>query len=333
LKKSLFITLLGIVVFVSACGRLIVTVTPTVPVATASPVPTATSTALPGKVIFVQSSSFVGDINSIQTTVADQAASSGLLFETRETIQPADITSDWKVVLLLSAPDNLNELLTSSPQTRFVVVTPDELQASTNLNVIRIRPEKLAFLAGYITELVSDDWRGAGLLASDGKTSNEELQAFVNGGQYWCGTCSPAHPPYVLFPLYSTQPSNADWTTWQAGVDQLIANRLSDIYISNQAASAELLAYLAGKGIKLIGVGTPSQEILGNWVTTITWNISDPIKQHWPEIVSNQSGQSYDAALMLTNVNSEWMTVGRLRLVEEVAAALQQGLVDPLNVP
>jgi DNA-directed RNA polymerase len=171
------------------------------------------------------------------------------------------------------------------------------------------------------------------LLASDKPTSNEELQAFINGGQYWCGTCSPVHPPYVLFPLYSTQPANADWTTWQTTADQMIANRLSDIFISRQASSAELLNYLAAKGLKLIGEVPPIQEVLGNWVATVSWNIGDAIRKNWSEITANQDGKTFEASLMLTNVNPEWLSAGRLRLVQEVADVLQQGLLDPLDIP
>lgn len=330
-KKTLL--LISLVLLIFGCTKPSPSATATIPVAIETPVVTVTNTALPGKLVLVGKAGFLGDADAIQAVIQEQAAASGLVFDQRDAIQPSDITPDWKVIFLLNAPDNLTDLLNQAPGARFIVVTGDNIAAANNLNVIHLDQSRLAFLAGYITELTSDDWRGAGLFPSDTPTANNELQAFVNGGQYWCGTCSPAHPPYVKFPIYTTQPVSSDWTAWQVAADQLIADRLSDIYVSRSALKPELLSYLAGKGIKLLGEGTPTQEVLGNWVTSISWNLSDLVKNNWTDLISDQTGQTYEAGLLLTNVNAEFLTLGKQRLVEEVAAGLQQGLISPLSVP
>lgn len=332
MKKTTISILIITVLTLFACGHPVATATPTGAIV-ASPVPTVTTTPLPGRVVLVASPNFAGDLASVQTTVGHLAETSGWVFETRESLQPVDITGDYRVVIFLALPENLSDIINAAPQTAFVVMTADDLQPSSNLTVIHMAASRQAFIAGYITELIADDWRGAGLLPADGNPTGSEIQAFVNGGQYWCGTCSPLHPPYISFPIYSTRPSGSDWTSWQAAADELIANRLSTVYVSSQAASTELLGYLAAHGFKLIGTGAPAQELLGNWVATLSWNVLAPLEQHWTEIAANQGGQIYEAGVQLTNVNPEWLTVGRQRLIEEVSGLLQQGLLNPLDVP
>jgi hypothetical protein len=73
--------------------------------------------------------------------------------------------------------------------------------------------------------------------------------------------------------------------------------------------------------------------VLGNWVATIGWNIAQALNDNWSEILSAQDGKIFDAPIVLNNVNSEWLTDGKLRLVEEVSTSLSQGLIDPLNAP
>lgn len=332
MKKTTISILIVAILTLFACGHPVATVTPT-EVVIASPVPSATATSLPGKVVLVASPNFPIDVGAVQTTISHLAETSALLFEIRESLQPADLTGDFRVVIFLAPPQNLANFLNAAPQTAFVVVTADELQPSNNLVVIHLNASRQAFIAGYITELIADDWRGAGLLPAGGSSGDAEAQAFVNGGQYWCGTCSPLHPPYVSFPIYSTRPAGSDWTSWQAAADELIANRLSTVYVSSQAISVELLGYLAAHGYKLIGTQTPAQEILGNWVATLSWDIIAPLEQNWDGIVANQGGQTYDATVQLKDVNPQWLTVGKQRLVEEVSALLQQGLLNPLDVP
>lgn len=283
--------------------------------------------------MLVADARFTGDLVGIDTTVSAQTQSAGLTYEKRESLQPGDISSEWKLVIFTVKPDNLNDFLSQAPGTFFIVITSDAVQPAANLSVVHTDPARLAFLAGYITELIADDWRGAGLLPNDTPYANDVKQAFVNGGQYWCGTCSPQHPPYMNFPIEGEQSSGADWTGWKSQADPLIDNRLSVMYVSQQAAKPELLSYLAAYGIKLLGETTPTQDILGNWVATLGWNITDVITNHWSEFLSGQPGQVYEAGIALTNVSAEWLSAGRLRLVEETAGKLQGGLVSPLSVP
>jgi len=333
-SKNYFLILALLALVLVACGTPTAkTPTPALQITVVTAIPAQTSTSLPGKVILVLPASFTGDFNTLQAAVGSLASGSGLQFESRQALQPADIQPDWKVVVLLEVPSNLADLLSANPHTQFLLVTSQDVSVSPNLTVIRLDQPEKAFVAGYIAELVADDWRAAGLFPEDDPQSGLITQAFVNGGNYWCGTCSPSHPPYVYFPLTSVIPSNSDWTAWQTAADQLITNRLALIYVSVAANNPDLLKYLAGEGILLIGGSAPASNVLGNWVATIDWNIPQAITDHWTGVVSGQGGMVYDAPIVLADVNEEFLTVGRQRLVEEVVTALQQGLINPLDIP
>ena len=69
-------------------------------------------------------------------------------------------------------------------------------------------------------------------------------------------TAAPAlHCSYPLnkYPFISTQPAASPASAWQAGFDAMNVNKINVLFVAKEAASPELLAYLATLDVAMIG--------------------------------------------------------------------------------
>lgn len=334
--RSASLFLLLAILLLSACAKT-ATGTPAPPTALpATPSPQATSlpTAAPARVVLVTSpGDDPGQTGAVQALLTSLAARDGLSYEERSAPQPGDITPDWKVVVLLTPPGNLSELLAAAPQTRFISASLTDLPAAPNLSVIRLHLEWQAFVAGYAATLIAADWRAAGLVPSDEPYGGVWVDAFQNGGRYLCGICNPYYAPLVRFPLVAYQPSTSDPSTWLAAADQLNTNIIYVMYVAPQAASPDLLNALALRNMIIMGSVTPPAEVRGYWAVTIGHDISTALEDLWQPVLAGQGGQVVHASIQLADISDSIFSPGRQQLVEQVISDLAGGFINPMSVP
>lgn len=322
-----FASLALIVLFILAagCGTPTPAATPT-----AAPTPTlaATATPLPGEVLLVTNG--VTDpalLSSAQETLTRLATGSGYTLKVLPAATPVDLTPQVVIAVFLAPPADLDNLLTTSPQTQFVVVSPAELPQAANLSVVLANPEYQSFLAGYTAILLSNDWRAGGLLP--GGTPEDDLlqQSFVNGGSYFCGTCSPLYPPYLNFPIQGSLPAGSDANAWIAMAGQLLANRLNVMYVSPEAASPELYNYLASQNLVILGAGTPPESTAARYAGSVIQDPITPIETLWPDLTSGKGGSTAAADLLFAHMNPALFSEGRQHQAEQVIEQLRRGLI------
>lgn len=342
-KILLFLLLLGLLV---GCGEPTASpalpptaqatpkVEPTVVVPTRSPTPppTITPTALPGVVILAASKqNDERQVQAVKKILEELAAKNGWVVESRSAVQAADITSTWKVIVFLFTPANLPDLAAAAPKVQFVVVTSAEVKTAANLTVIRLHPVHVAFLAGYLTTLIAPDWRSGGLLPSEEPSSAALQEAFLNGGRYFCGRCSPYYAPIVAFPQVTSLPNTSNYATRKAAMDELQKKVLRAVYIDPSLSSTELWNYLASLRFILVGGQPPSSDASARWAASVNEDIIEPLRSAWPEVAAGKGNKTVDAALQVVDIQAEWLSVGRQRLVEEVRQGLLNGSIAPLS--
>jgi hypothetical protein len=304
-----------------------------VPTATPQPSPTAQ----PGKVILLAPSG--ADAQSFQTVLAELGGVSGLFLETQADLQPAGLGQNVRVVVALAPPANLNDLLSASPQTQFVVISGADLPQANNLSVIRWRPESQAFLGGFISVLLSTDWRSGGLLPSDGPLAANLQDAFVNGGRYFCGVCAPGWPLGLTYPQVAPLPASSDGPAWQAAAAGLFDNsKVEAYYLAAEAYRPEVVDYLQGKDqfgktLLLVGVQPPPDSLRAQWAATVSFDTIAPLRQVWPDLLSGKGGAVIEAPLALSDVNTANLGEGRLRLVNDLIEELRTGSIFPFTIP
>ena len=188
--------------------------------------------------------------------------------------------------------------------------------------------DQQAFLAGYITMLVTKDWRAGGLLPAEPASWTE---AFLNGGRYLCGRCIPLYSPIVEFPVATTLPGGAD--AGQALEALNVLNQqyyLDTIFIHPQISSGELLNQLVGQEIVFVGLQTPPEALKAQWAATVMIDIPAALRLAWPQ--GDAPGAVFTAPLVLQDINSDLLTEGKQKLLNQVLQDLQNGLISPLSV-
>jgi hypothetical protein len=344
-KSIVFILAILVLVFsLSACGvqptaALTLTPAPAPPVSTATPsLPTATPTPASSATLAVLRVLLIApkemdarQVTPIKKTLEELAAGSGFTFETRASIQPAELDPSFKIVVFLNTPANLTELASAGSKTQFVVAGVNELRSFPNLNLIRLHPERAAFLAGYLATIIAPDWRSAGLLASDQAAATILQESFLNVGRYYCGRCSPYYAPVVTFPLVTTLPANSTLAARKTAVDEMQKKIVRAMYVDPVLASNDLLAYLVKLNYILIGGATPADDFKARWAVTVSEDTLTPLRKLWPDLAAGKGGKVVDASLELTDIQPDFLSAGRQRLVQQVVEGLNSGEISPLS--
>ncbi len=297
-------------------------------------VPTPEFTAEPAKIILVSDAgASSSDVQKAETVLTDLAGQENMNLLQASNLIPADLTPEVKVVVWIGQADGMGELAAGAPQVQFIAITPANLNPSANLNIIHNRPEQAVFIAGYMSTLIAPDWRGAGLLPSDGPLGNQVQAVFSNGGRFFCGRCAPAYAPVVLFPLSAALPANSPASAWQTAFDDLNKNIIEVIYVSDAAASPELLSALSEKGMILIGSEPPTADLQSAWAATVSMDSISQLQTLWPDLLAKKPGQLLQATVELSNIDPAKLSPGRQELVNAMIENLQNDLVNPFSVP
>ena len=338
-KTAIFLFILALTLV--GCNR----ATPAnTPAAVETPVftETVTPTPLASKVLLV--SGEADDpalVSQLGSELANLSSQAGLTLEQRSGLQVSELTGEMKVVVFASAPANMTDLLNSSGSIPFVVVSDQDIPAASNLTVIRIHPEYSLFMAGYIAEMITADWRVAGLIPSDLPQSESLQQAFQNGGRFWCGICKVEAGPYVSFPLVAALPSGSDVNAWEAAVDQLETNRVYTVVAWDLANVPDVYTYITGLSVFseqgfftnpiLLGNEIPSDAVRPSWAVTLTPDVSTPLQAAWADLMEGNPGSTFTAGVKMTEINETLFGLGKQRLADETIQTLVKGLIDPFN--
>lgn len=343
-RRYITILLLALSVLLAACGgqavvppvatQAAVETTPELPAA--APTAEPTPTPLPGKVLLYAPAGV--DPQPYQQLVAELSAAAGWTVETLSELQAAQITPEVKVVVATSVPSSLNEWLSAAPQAQFIVIAGIDMPPAANLTVIRERPEYQVFLSGFVSALLSQDYRAAGLLPSDGPLGEQIAEVFVNGGRYYCGTCAPGWPLNYVYPYAVTSPGATGGAAWQAALAGAFDNQKVDVvYLAPETVLPEVLAYLQGRvqfdrTMVVVGAQPPPQILQSQWAASIRFDDLSALRQVWPDVSAGKGGSLVEAQLVLENVNPNLLGVGRQRLVEELMQEIKSGRIYPYTI-
>ncbi len=301
---------------------------PALPSATALPAPTETPTPQPQRVVLVTPPDTAPWlIQNVQPVLSELAASAGLMFDTVQNLSPEEITPATKMVFITGTPDYLPQLVAAGPQTQFAAVSPLEIQTVPNFNLIRLQPERQAFIAGTVTITIAGDWRALGLLPTGEPTASITEDAFRNGAQYFCGICNSYYAPIIRFPIIR----HTDSVNYQAVVDEAHKNIVYAIYVAPEIATPDMLRALASQEYILVGGDTPPDDVKPRWAATIRQNPGTAIRALWPSMLAGQGGQVVPASISVEDSNTEFFSVGKQNLVQSVIEELDTGQIIPLT--
>lgn len=301
-------------------------VTEAVPTDTPQPTPTLA----PARVVLLTAGMDESLRTQISTTLAELTAQDDLTVQEQTDLAAGAVQPDWRLVIAYGASDELNQAVSANPAVQFIIFTDQVLASENNLSVIRVRRDKQAFLAGYVSTIMTNDWRVGGLFTQDAEGDLQE-QAFINGGEYFCGLCNPYYAPLVLFPVSGRVSGGADSSAWQAEVDSLLGKILYTVYVSPGSQSDALLDTLAQRGVMLVGTVNPPDAMKERWGASILLDAAAPLREMWPAVLAGKGGHSAETSVVVANINEDYVTVGKQRLIENVIHELDGGWLDPMD--
>jgi len=309
-------------------------VTSTSPAPSDTPAPSHTpSPQVPKAFLLAPPDADQNSVLVLQSTLEGLAQQAGLRFEVRATLSPADL-QDARIVVALPPVTGLNELVLASPSTQFLAVGFQGLEPADNLTSLSPqggRPDQLGFLAGFMAAVISADWR-TGFIGLEGDPGSRAAgQGFDRGMTYFCGLCLSVYPPFPAtgYPIAVDLPAGAGPDNWQVAADAMKTWQVETVFVYPDAGGDELLAFLSGEGFHLIVTSPFEDTYLENWVATLGYADSlQLVPDLWTKLLAGEAGGEVPVSLRIVATNSDLLSPGRLRVVEDMLAELLAGFID-----
>ncbi len=331
-----FIILLVLVALLSACGvdeqpaaAVTATSVPTDP-PIIPPILTVTPT-IPLAILVVPANMDVETSNLYQKTVYDLAQASGMRFQVRNSLTPADIEPGLKIVVTLLVDPGISSLASSAPDVQFLAINVENILPGGNISVLggNSQPEIAGFLAGYTAAMLSADYRIGMLMPKDDNDAIRTFNAFSNGMKFYCGLCNPIYYLPWAFPQYLEIPTEEDVNNYDAFADILILQKkVETIFIHQGIYTQDLVDYIGTTGTSMIGTVTPERQPAG-WIMTIQPDTIKAIQNAWPQLLAGQGGITVQSPLGLSDIDPNLLSPGRQRDVQKKLDDLQAGLIAP----
>jgi hypothetical protein len=298
--------------------------------APASPTAPATPTRLPSKAILVASDNDPTR-DELAAALVDLATQEGLEFEALQQM-PAELNGTRITIAVVLTPiENLDSLVEASPGIQFLAVGLPGLAPRSNLTIIdplTERTDDVAFIAGYMAALVSDDWRVASLTQADGPLGAASRLAFANGATFFCGLCRPSYPPYSGYPLDYPVPSSADPQTVQALLAEIEQDQVEIVFVEQGLGDSQIVEGLAQQNVGLIGVGAAEPASSTAWVASIRGDVPAALTSVWSGLVNGESGGELKMPLRVDVYDANRLTPGRFELLRATIDDLEGGYID-----
>jgi len=340
-KYKDFHWLLIIILFLVGCSSQPDTQTPnSEPIVTEIPVPTPTPddtpTPLPPVGVFLTppgaDPSLVEELNPL---VGGYIRAEGLRFQVLETMAPGDfLTDDFRLVVVLPPYPDLENLAQGAPETKFLAVGFNDLDPLDNLSVLRFGGGDFGiqgFAAGYIAAMITTDWRVAALSVQESDDALVAREGFRVGVRYFCGLCNPKYAPtgiHYLYPKYIDLPVDASDPEIEANVNLLIDRAVNTFYIVPGAGDSKIYQMLTNNNKLIIGPGSDfREEYRGNWIASLEYDLVAAFEVIWTAFLSAETGIEQTPPLLITDINSELLSPGKLLLVEGILEEVSMGYI------
>ena len=330
------IILLVLAMLLSACGArqetaVAITAT-TVPTETSTPLPELTATpTVPLTILVLPADIDMETSNLYQKTVYDLTQASGMRFQVRNSLTPADLEPGLKIVIVLRTDPGIAALAPAVPDVQFLAINVPGIAPGGNVSVMggSSQPEITGFLAGYTAAMLTDDYRIGMLMPKDNNDAIRAFNSFSNGMRFYCGFCRPIYFLPWSFPQYLEIGAEQDVNDYDAFADVLILQyKVRTVFLHPDIYTQDLVDYIGTTGTYMIGTITPEQRPAG-WVMTIQPDTIKAIQTAWPQLLAGQGGITVQSPLGLSDVDEGLLSPGKQRLVQKTLDDLQAGLIAP----
>jgi len=296
------------------------------PLMTDIPIVTPTALASVGALITSEDSDqqLAADLNSI---VGNYIREQGLRYQVLTNLTAEDFDRDeFRYVVVLPPYPDLAELALNNPNTKFLAVGFNDLEPGVNLSVLRSGGGEFdiqGFIAGYIAAMITSVQENADALAA--------RDGFRIGVKYYCGLCNPKYAPTginYLYPKYIDLPADATDQEIMGNVDFLVDRAVNTFYIVPGVGDPNIYRTLVGYQKLIIGSGIDFREEYKDfWVISLEYDLLSTLNEVWPLFLSAETGFVESPPLLMTDINYDLLSEGKVLLVERILQDLTSGYI------
>lgn len=331
MKKSTFLNNSAIISAILAIGLLLVGCSDrATPTPSATPIPptpeaTATSTPAPARLVLYDPTGVSSE--TLVSMLSEFAGSNALLFETWADLSiPLD---GVKIMVVNATLENLSEKAATAPMTQFVVLN-QTVTPGTNISLVTANPVHVAFMEGYLAAMTSEEWRIGALLVDD--TNLGLVDAFIHGGQYLCGPCTPQYSPMLNYPQVYTLTNLSDVNAWAAQATALLTETAANsVFIERGGDIPEVLDQFPDA---VLYSSNPASANLSRYAAVVGADVVPALQQILPDLLAGIGSKTVNALVSLVAVNKpDLVTPGKQANFNEVAQNLANGWIIPNSIP
>lgn len=347
MKKTIGLRVISIalllIIFVSACNQATSPTTliiPTEPIIIPeTQIPSSTPTQIPSAQIIllapIEADPLI--VSQVRVFLQKILPEKELEFEEKLVLIPSDLSQEVKLVIAISPSSDLISLSSLFPNINFLAIAGVDIEPTDNVFVlpgISGVIKNSAFLAGYLSVLVTEDYRVGSLVLAGNETGLQATNSFSIGARYFCGLCGSKLGPIYYYPKSAEINDPSFENDWKAAADALIAFNVKTVFIDNNAFSDELAEYLTQSNISIIALASPPATILQEyWLGSLEIDYAGSMNKYWALLTSEEQGQYLIPDIILTQINNELVSEGKLRLFNEIKGELEAGFINPSPVP
>lgn len=295
-------------------------------------IPTQIPSPQPSLVVLLASpEANLSQVARLEVEISELAGETGLHWERRLTLSPSELDPSIMVVIAIAPYSDFEILAAAAPSIQFLAVGIPGIEPTENVSVIGplgMRPDHQGFVAGYLAAMITHDWRVGVISLGDTPAGLARLVGFTNGAGYFCGQCRPVYPPYLEYPMYvGLSEAEAD-ANWRIASETMAEGSVRLVYVAPEVENEALFIDLTQRGMILIGGEEPSEELKPQWVATIRSDPGQAVRDIWGDLLVGEGGTSLQMPLIIEDVNTEYLSPGRQRLLEDIMRDLLAGFID-----
>jgi hypothetical protein len=245
--------------------------------------------------------------------------------------RPVDeIEPGTRVVVTLPPDPGLNSMSAIYQDIQFISIGIPNLQSTSNLNIVGpegFREDQLAFIAGYVSSILTKDWR-SGIINQASSDWRETInQSFSNGMIYYCGLCQLVYPPYYNYPILVPLSQAASYDEWENASALLNSQSVNTVFLYSNELDSTILETLLENGVFLWGVKSPPDTFKNSWIATIRWAPEIVIEMHWEDLLRQNGGWVENIPIVLEDVNETIFSIGKQKWVQEFTDDVIRGYI------
>lgn len=272
----------------------------------------------------------------IRSTLSLLVSQEGWSFVEADSISIEQLSEDIRVVVFFEPSPEIIDLASSNPGIEFVAIGAAGLEPIANLSVIGpdgFRIDRQAFLAGYLSAILTDDWRIGEIVAVPPDLQPIIDNSFRNGVTFYCGLCQITYPPYNRYPIHTTLESETLEQDWLRNVEVLLSESVDTVFLFSPEINLPALSFLIDEGMILLGTNPPPESIHSNWVATIRLAPEQVLFDRWEQIISNEGGWTQAIPIVLEDVNQSLFSEGKQRFIAKLLLDIESGYIEPAVTP